>query len=58
MLRGPKTASVWGGLCAAEVMPGAELEAALPRLLGSPEVAYLHVHNAKPGCFACAVERL
>ena len=41
----------------AEVSPGAELRAVIERLFGEPEVAYLHVHLAKPGCFACRVDR-
>jgi hypothetical protein len=39
----------------AEVTEGAELEAVADRLLGG-EAAYLHVHNARPGCFAARIE--
>lgn len=46
-----------GTMVAAEVAAGAELEAVLHRMLSDAEVAYLHVHNAKPGCFACRVDR-
>jgi len=46
-----------GMMVAAEVAPGAELEPVLHRMLAQGSVAYLHVHNAKPGCFACRVER-
>ena len=28
----------------------------LQRLLALPDVAYLHVHNARPGCYACRVD--
>lgn len=41
----------------ADVVEGAALEAALRRLFADPEVAYLDVHNARPGCFNCRVER-
>jgi hypothetical protein len=41
----------------AEVVEGAELEGAIARFFARPEVSYLHVHNAKPGCFNCRVER-
>jgi hypothetical protein len=41
----------------AEVAPGTELEALIERYFANPEVAYLHVHNAKPGCYACRVDR-
>lgn len=42
----------------AEVVEGRELRAAIERCLSDPEVAYLDVHNAKPGCFNCRVERV
>ncbi len=41
----------------AEVVEGAVLEAAIRRLLADPRVDYLDVHNARPGCFNCRVER-
>ncbi|MGQ0507595.1 MAG: DUF1203 domain-containing protein [Myxococcaceae bacterium] len=40
-----------------EVVEGVELEASIERLFSNPEAAYLHAHNARPGCFACRVER-
>lgn len=40
----------------AEVVEGGEALGHLPRLLGVPGVAYLHVHNARPGCYACRVD--
>ena len=46
-----------GMMVAAEVVPGSELEPVLYRMLSQETVDYLHVHNAKPGCFACRVER-
>ncbi|GMU80472.1 MAG: hypothetical protein AMXMBFR47_03430 [Planctomycetota bacterium] len=47
-----------GMMAAAKVSPGAELEAAIAGLFVEREVAYLHVHNAGPGCFNCRVERM
>ncbi len=44
-------------IVAAEVTPGTELEPVIERLLGDPRVAYLHLHNARPGCFAARVDR-
>jgi hypothetical protein len=41
----------------AEVSPGSELEALIERFLAEPRVAYLHVHNARRGCYACRVDR-
>jgi hypothetical protein len=41
----------------AEVAPGTELESLIERFFADPRVAYLHVHNARRGCYACRVER-
>jgi hypothetical protein len=41
----------------ADIAPGAELEPAIARLLADPAVAYLHLHFAKPGCYAARVDR-
>ena len=46
-----------GMMVAAEVVVGSELEPVLDRMLAEPSVDYLHLHNAKPGCFNCRVER-
>jgi len=40
-----------------EVLHGSELEEVAGKMLGGTGVEYLHVHNAKPGCFAVRVER-
>jgi len=44
-------------LVTSEVVEGARLREAIETMFGREEVAYLHVHNARPGCFNCAVER-
>jgi Protein of unknown function (DUF1203) len=41
-----------------DVVDGNDLEAAIQRFLARPEVSYLHVHNAKPGCFSGRVDRV
>ena len=41
----------------ADVVEGGELERAIRRRLDDPGVSYLHVHNARPGCFNCSVVR-
>ena len=46
-----------GMMVAAEVCEGAAFEPALEALFADPATAYVHVHNAKPGCFNCRVER-
>ena len=49
--------SAHGMLLEADVAEGNELAPAIERLLSPAEVAYLHVHNARPGCFAARVDR-
>lgn len=44
-------------LIASEVAEGRDLEAAIERYFSEPHVEYLHLHNARPGCFNCRVER-
>jgi hypothetical protein len=39
----------------ADVLEGVELENAAARLLR--DASYLHVHNARPGCFAARIDR-
>ena len=39
------------------VVDGTELREIAQRLLGDDDIAYLHVHNAAPGCFAARIER-
>ena len=44
-------------LVEAEVVHGAALENTIKHLLADSRVAYLHIHNARPGCFNCRVVR-
>jgi hypothetical protein len=46
-----------GMLLDADVTNGAEVEPVIERMLDRRDVDYLHVHNAKPGCFAARVDR-
>ena len=41
----------------AEVCEGRELDGQIRRFFADSNVAYLHVHNARRGCFAARVER-
>ncbi|MCJ8156818.1 DUF1203 domain-containing protein [Sphingomonas sp. LaA6.9] len=41
----------------ADVVDGADLEPLIARMFGDPAVSYIHVHNAKRGCFAARVDR-
>jgi hypothetical protein len=40
------------------VCDGAEVATAIGRLFDGEAVAYIHLHNAKPGCFSCRVNRI
>jgi Protein of unknown function (DUF1203) len=46
-----------GMMVAADVVDGKELEGAIERLLGDDRANYLHVHYAKPGCYAARIDR-
>jgi len=46
-----------GMMVDADITEGAEAETVFARLLARDDVAYLHVHNAKRGCYAARVER-
>ena len=41
----------------AEVLQGDALQAQIGIYFADPAIRYLHVHNARPGCFACRVDR-
>lgn len=45
-----------GMMRGAEVVQGEDAEPELKRLLAMPGVAYLHIHNARPGCYAARVD--
>ncbi len=42
----------------AEVHAGTEVAAALETLFSRDEVAYVHLHNARQGCFSCRADRV
>ncbi len=44
-------------MIAADVVDGTALEAAITTMFSDPNAAYLHLHNAKPGCYAARVTR-
>ncbi|MDB5228851.1 MAG: hypothetical protein JWN78_3044 [Bacteroidota bacterium] len=39
------------------VIEGENLKQELQRIFENPEVDYIHIHNAKPGCYNCMAER-
>jgi hypothetical protein len=46
-----------GMLRDADVAQGTALEPLIERLFADPIVAYLHIHMARPGCYAARVDR-
>lgn len=47
-----------GQMLDADVVEGRECEALIHRLFANSEVAYIHAHNAKRGCYAGRIDRL
>src|SRR5262245_43935888 len=41
----------------AEVVDGRDIESLLARMFADVRVSYVHVHFARPGCYACRVDR-
>lgn len=46
-----------GMMSGGKVVEGRELEKVIRQFFNEAEIAYLHLHNAGPGCFNCLVER-
>lgn len=46
-----------GILIASEVVEGIDIEKQIDQFFADEKVAYLHLHNAKPGCYSCRVDR-
>lgn len=46
-----------GMMLISEVLDGSELEEHLSRFFADPDVEYIHIHNARPGCYNCRVDR-
>lgn len=42
----------------ADTMAGDQLEAAIKTFFEERAVAYLHVHNARQGCYAARIDRI
>ena len=47
-----------GMITDADLVDGRELEGLIDRLFADPRAAYLHIHFARPGCYAARVERV
>ena len=46
-----------GMMIDADVIDGESLEQLIQRMLKNNSAKFLHIHNAKPGCYAALVER-
>jgi hypothetical protein len=46
-----------GMMIDADVVDGEHLESLIERMLGNGVAEYLHIHNARPGCYVGLVER-
>lgn len=40
-----------------DVVEGRQIESVIERFFANPEVAYIHVHNAKRGCYSGRIDR-
>jgi len=47
-----------GMMVDADVCDGSDVRGPLDRMLADDAVAFIHLHNAKRGCFSCRVERV
>ena len=47
-----------GMMLDADVVEGAEIQPAIERLFADSAVSYIHVHNAKPGCYSGRIDRV
>jgi hypothetical protein len=46
-----------GMMVAADLVEGVQLEQSVEAIFLDPAVAYIHIHFAKPGCYAARVDR-
>ncbi|MEQ1516688.1 MAG: DUF1203 domain-containing protein, partial [Usitatibacteraceae bacterium] len=42
----------------ADVVDGKEIESLIEKFFAQEDVAYLHIHYARRGCYACRVDRV
>ena len=45
-------------MVAADLCDGTDVRGVIERFMGDPQVAFIHLHNARRGCYACRVERV
>lgn len=47
----------FGMMLMSDALNGIELEEHISRFFSDPRVEYIHIHNAKPGCYNCRIDR-
>jgi len=47
-----------GMMLDADVVDGTDIEPVIERLFANPDVGYIHVHNAKRGCYSGRIDRV
>jgi hypothetical protein len=47
----------WGQMLDADVVEGRDCDALIRQLFENPDVAYIHAHNAKRGCYSGRIDR-
>lgn len=47
-----------GMMLDADVVDGREIEKIIARFFANPEIAYIHAHNAKRGCYSGRIDRV
>jgi len=50
--------STEGMMLDADVVEGTQIETAIGRLFANSDVSYIHVHNAKQGCYSGRIDRV
>lgn len=46
-----------GMMVDADLVEGSQIESLIDRLFADPQVSYIHVHNAKRGCYSGRIDR-
>ncbi len=46
-----------GMMLDADVVEGAQIEPVIERMFSNPDISYIHVHNAKRGCYSGRIDR-
>ncbi|HUC18372.1 MAG TPA: DUF1203 domain-containing protein [Acetobacteraceae bacterium] len=46
-----------GMMLDADVVEGAQIEQLMDRIFSNPDISYIHVHNAKRGCYSGRIDR-